>query len=95
MAISYYAIDMEDHLDELSRIKAPLVVHLGDKDPYVKPGAFELIGRALNARPNVAFYPYPGIGHGFASRGSKNHNPAAAKLAWDRTMAALRTTIGP
>lgn len=95
MAVSYYAIDMEDHFDELGGISAPLVVHLGDRDPYVKPGAFELIRRTLAARPNVAFHAYPGIGHGFASRGSRNFNQAAAQLAWDRSMAALRRTLGP
>jgi carboxymethylenebutenolidase len=95
MAVSYYAIDMEDHLDELDRIKVPLVVHLGDRDPYVKPGAFETIENALAKRPNATFHVYPGAGHGFASRGSRNYNLAAATLAWQRTMDAVRRTIGP
>jgi len=94
-AVSYYAIDMEDHLDELDAIKSPLVVHLGDRDPYVKPGAFETIQTALAARPNATFHVYPGGGHGFASRGSKNHDGAMAALAWRRTMEAVRQAIGP
>jgi carboxymethylenebutenolidase len=93
MAVSYYAIDMEDHLDELGRISAPLVVHLGDRDPYVKPGAFELLRKTLGARPNVTFHAYPGVGHGFASRGSKNYNAGAAKLGWQRTIDALKRGV--
>lgn len=95
MAICYYAIDMEDHLGELDRIKVPLVVHLGDRDPYVKPGALELIQKTLGARAKITFHLYPGVGHGFASKGSRNYNVAASGLAWTRSMDALRKVIGP
>jgi carboxymethylenebutenolidase len=94
MAVCYYAIDMEDHFDVLDRIEVPLVVHLGDRDPYVKPGAFALIEKTLRARPKTTFHAYPGVGHGFASKGSRNFNPAASSLAWTRTMDALKRTIG-
>jgi len=93
-SVCYYAIDMEDHFDVLDRIEAPLVVHLGDRDPYVKPGAFELIEKTLRGRPKTTFHAYPGIGHGFASKGSKNYNPAASSLAWSRTMDALKRAVG-
>jgi carboxymethylenebutenolidase len=95
MAICYYAIDMEDHFDELDRIRNPVVVHLGDQDPYVKPGAYETIERTLATKAQVTFHAYPGVGHGFASKGSKNYNPAASSLAWSRSMTALRKVIGP
>lgn len=94
MAVSYYAVDMEDHLGEIDRIKVPVVVHLGTNDPYVKPGAFELIERALESRANFTFHAYPGAGHGFATTVSKNYNAAATRLAWSRTMDALRRVIG-
>ena len=92
-SVCYYAIDMEDHFDVLDRIEVPLVVHLGDRDPYVKPGAFELIEKTLRGRPKTTFHAYPGIGHGFASKGSKNYNPAASSLAWSRTMDALKRAL--
>jgi carboxymethylenebutenolidase len=95
MAVSYYAIDMEAHFGEIERIRAPMVVHLGTRDAYVKPGAFELIRRTLATRPNFEFHAYAGADHGFARENSKLYDAAAAKLAWARTMAALRRTIGP
>jgi carboxymethylenebutenolidase len=86
---------MEAHFDEVDKVKAPTVVHLGTKDAYVKPGAFDLIRRTLAARPNFEFHAYEGCDHGFARENSKVYDPVAADLAWKRSMAAIRRVTGP
>jgi carboxymethylenebutenolidase len=94
VAVSYYAIDMEAHFGEVDNVTAPMVVHLGTRDAYVKPGAFDLIRRTLAARPNFEFFAYDGADHGFARENSRVYDAPAAKLAWTRSMAAIKRVAG-
>jgi carboxymethylenebutenolidase len=48
----------------------------------------------LAARPNFEFHAYPNAEHGFATPLSRSYDEAASKLAWSRTVAALRRVLG-
>lgn len=79
---------------EASRVQAPLLLHYAGKDtrvnatgtPWVK--ALEAAGKPVEA------HVYPGVDHAFNNDTSaERYDAAAAKLAWDRTIAFLHAHL--
>ena len=77
------APDMED----VARIKCPLLIHSAESDERINAGWPEF-ERALKAA-NVKYerFVYPGTQHGFNNDTTPRYDAAAAKLAWERTIA--------
>jgi carboxymethylenebutenolidase len=72
------------------RIKAPLLIHYAENDERINamwPG-YEAALKASGAAYETFFYP--GTLHGFHNNSTPRYNEAAAKLAWDRTVAHFR-----
>jgi carboxymethylenebutenolidase len=72
------------------RIKAPLLIHYAETDERINamwPG-FEAALKANGVAHEAHFYP--GTMHGFHNNSTPRYNEAAAKLAWDRTLAHFR-----
>ena len=79
---------------DVSKSKAAYLGHFAEKDPYELPSNVVDLEAALKrvGRP-VTFYTYSGTGHWFFEPDRVDaYNPAAASLAWDRTLAFLRRT---
>jgi carboxymethylenebutenolidase len=72
---------------DVPRINAPLLLHYAETDERVNEGwpAYEAAlkehGKTYEA------YIYPGTNHGFHNDSTPRYDEAAAKLAWDRTVA--------
>jgi carboxymethylenebutenolidase len=78
--------------DDFSQSKAAYLGHFAEEDPYEPQTYVDALETALRdaARP-VSFHVYPGTGHWFFEPDRPDaFNPAAASLAWDRTLAFLR-----
>ena len=80
---------------DVSRIKARLLLHYAGNDEGVNAGiaAYEA---ALKAN-SVSYeqHVYPGVEHAFHNdTGAARYNKAAAELAWNRTIAFFRSTLG-
>jgi carboxymethylenebutenolidase len=75
------------------RIKAPLLVHLAENDPRINEmyPAFEDALKKAGARYEI--HVYPGTQHGFHNNSTPRYNEAAAKLAWDRTVAFFKKNL--
>lgn len=74
-------------------IKAPLLIHYAEKDERINamwPG-YEAALKA-NGIPYVA-HVYPGTQHGFHNNSTPRYDEAAAKLAWERTLAHFRQNL--
>jgi carboxymethylenebutenolidase len=69
----------------------PMLAHLAELDSEETPADMRALSAALAAAgpPNAA-YTYPGMRHWFAEPDRPEYDPAAAKLAFDRTVAFLR-----
>lgn len=83
-AVSFYG--RQPDADEVSRIKAPVMVHLAELDTRINEGwpAYE---QALKANEvTYQAYIYPGVNHGFHNDSTPRYDEAAATLAWDRTL---------
>ena len=88
-AVAYYGTSIHKYLDEGSKVKCPLTLHLGDKDHTYKPEDAKEIHAALIGIPHVSIWRYD-TGHAFANSDlpslySKEH----AEKAHGRTVALL------
>lgn len=72
--------------EDVSRIKAPLLIHYAELDTRINEGwpAYEAALKA--AGKTYEAYIYPGVHHGFHNDTTPRYDEAAAKLAWDRTI---------
>ena len=73
--------------EDVPRIQAPLLLHYAELDTRINEGwpAYEAAlkehGKTYEA------HIYPGVNHGFHNDSTPRYDEAAAKLAWDRTIA--------
>lgn len=77
---------------DYSRSKADYLGHFAEVDPFEPESNVSALEESLKSagRP-VTFYQYSGTGHWFFEPDRvQAYNPAAANLAWDRTLAFLR-----
>lgn len=74
-------------VEDVPKIKAPLLLQFAETDPNVNAtwpayeAALKQHGKAYEA------HIYPGTNHGFHNDSTPRYDEAAAKLAWDRTLA--------
>ena len=76
--------------EDVSRIKAPLLLHFAETDPNVNATwpAYEAALKAAGKTYEAHFYP--GTGHGFHNDSTPRSDQPAAELAWERTLAWFR-----
>jgi len=76
-----------------SHARAAYLGHFAEHDPYISAAeADELEVSLRQAGRAVTFYRYPGTHHWFFEPDrTQEYDPAAASLAWDRTLAFLRS----
>lgn len=73
--------------EDVTKIKAPLLFHFAETDPNVN-GTWPTYEAALKAAGKTyEAHIYPGTNHGFHNDSTPRYDEAAAKQAWDRTIA--------
>ena len=78
--------------DDFSSSRAAYLGHFAEEDQFEPESNVSSLEETLRAagRP-VTFYRYPGTGHWFFEPDrTEAYNPAAAALAWERTLAFLK-----
>jgi carboxymethylenebutenolidase len=72
---------------EAAKVKTPLLIHFAGVDERINAAwpAYEAALKAADVRYEA--YQYPGTQHGFNNDTTPRFDAAAAKLAWDRTLA--------
>jgi len=78
---------------EAAKVKTPLLVHLAGVDERINAAwpAYEAALKAAGAP--VTMHQYPGTQHGFNNDTTPRFDAAAARLAWDRTIAFFKTRL--
>jgi carboxymethylenebutenolidase len=78
---------------DAARVKAPLLVNLAGTDERINAAwpAYEAALKTAGLKYTV--YQYAGTQHGFNNDTTPRYDPAAAKLAWDRTIAFFRANL--
>jgi carboxymethylenebutenolidase len=75
------------------KIKAPILAHLAENDERINE-MYPTYEQALKkAGVRYEIQVYPGTQHGFHNNSTPRYNEAAAKLAWDRTVAFLKKNL--
>jgi carboxymethylenebutenolidase len=91
-AVSYYGPAPAPA--EAARVHAPILAHLAGNDTRVNAGAAPWIEALKAAGKDVTAYTYPGVEHAFNNDTSaERYNEAAAKLAWERTLAFFKSHL--
>jgi carboxymethylenebutenolidase len=89
-AVSYYGVQIDEHLDEADRLGCPLLMHFAENDPHVPPATVVAIQARLAGSSGVGIHIYPGAEHGFNRQGYPPYNEAMAAQARQRTIAHFR-----
>lgn len=91
-AVAFYGA--QPPASEVARIKAPLLVHDAANDERILAGwpAYEAALKAAGV--TYRHYVYPGTEHGFNNDTTPRYDEAAARLAWQRTIAFLKDNLG-
>ncbi|HSV36576.1 MAG TPA: dienelactone hydrolase family protein [Ramlibacter sp.] len=81
---------------EAAKVKAPLLVHLAGVDERINAAwpAYEAALKAADVKHEA--HQYPGTQHGFNNDTTPRYDAAAARLAWERTVAFFKANLsGP
>jgi carboxymethylenebutenolidase len=80
---------------DFQQSKADFLGHFAEADPYETAETIQALEKNLHgANRPTTFYTYPATGHWFFEKDRPDaYNPAAASLAWDRTLAFLKRSI--
>ena len=91
--VVYYGLQVP--ADQVAAIRAPLLLHYAELDQRVNAGiaAYESALKVNGKRYTI--YMYPGVNHAFNNdTGGARYNKEAADLAWGRTLAFFKETLG-
>jgi carboxymethylenebutenolidase len=80
-------------LDGVGKIKAKIVAHYAEDDPRVNATRAGYEAALKAAGVEFEMYSYPGTQHGFHNNSTPRYNEAAAKLAWERTIALFKAKL--
>jgi carboxymethylenebutenolidase len=77
----------QPNAEETAKIKAPLLIHYAGADERINAGwpAYETALKAAGV--SYEAFTYPNVQHGFNNDTTPRFDEAAAKLAWERTIA--------
>jgi carboxymethylenebutenolidase len=102
-AVNALAVEMESGLDagvpfygraakteDVPRIKAPLLIHYAENDDRINAMRPDYEAALKASGATFEMYTYPGTRHGFHNNSTPRFDEAAAKLAWERTMAFFK-----
>ncbi|MEM8799456.1 MAG: dienelactone hydrolase family protein [Pseudomonadota bacterium] len=85
VAVGYYGVGIQDHLDEAAHIQKPLMLHIAEEDGFVDKAAQAKMHEHLDPHAAVTLYDYTECDHAFARPGGEHFDAEAAKLANART----------
>ena len=90
-AVPFYGA--QPPVEDVPKIKAPLLLQYAGEDERINKGwpAYEEALKAANVKYEA--FVYPGVQHGFNNDTTPRYDEAAAKLAWQRTIAFFNKNL--
>ena len=80
-------------IEGVAKIRAPLLIQYAEDDPRINAMRKDY-REALEAnKADFEMHTYEGTRHGFHNNSTPRYNEAAAKLAWERTIAFFKSTL--
>ena len=91
-AVPYYG--RQPALEDVPKIKVPLLLHYAGDDQNINPGIPAYEEALKKAGVEYKIYMYEGAKHAFNNdTNAERYNEAAAKLAWERTIAFFKEKL--
>ena len=91
--VCFYGIPPASAADP-AKIRVPLQVHFAAQDDWCTPAAVNALEEKLRAaKAKFELYRYPGAHGFFNEQRPEVYDPKAAKEAWERTLAFLKTHL--
>jgi carboxymethylenebutenolidase len=78
---------------DVSRIKAPLLLHYAELDTRINKGWPDYEAALKEHGKTYTAYIYPGVNHGFHNDTTPRYDAEAAELAWNRTITFFQTHL--
>ena len=78
---------------DAAKVKAPLLIHFAGADERINAGWPPYEAALKSAGVSYTAHQYAGTQHGFNNDTTPRFDAAAAKLAWERTLAFFRQTL--
>ena len=94
-AVGYYAVNLQNYLDEASQIRSPLMLHMACEDMLVPAPVRDRVCQSLQTVPGVELLVYSKVNHAFALPGGPNHSAEAAASANAASERFLSTHLPP
>jgi carboxymethylenebutenolidase len=94
-AIVYYPAGLEEHLDEASTVRCPILFHFAENDRQITAAGREKARTVFAAHDGAEFFVYRGKSYGFSNRAGDCYDRISAQIARSRTIGLLRTYLGP
>jgi carboxymethylenebutenolidase len=76
--------------EEVGKIQAPLLIHYAENDERINAMRPDYEAALKANGVTYEMHSYPGTQHGFHNNSTPRYNEAAAKLAWERTIAFFK-----
>ncbi|WP_080055564.1 dienelactone hydrolase family protein [Spirosoma aerolatum] len=80
-------------VDDVPKIKAPLLLHYGELDKGVNAGWPAYEAALKENKKDYTAYIYPNANHGFHNDTTPRYDKAAAELAWQRTIDFFKSKL--
>lgn len=93
-SVGYYAVGLDQMLNESHAIAKPLMLHVPTADGFVPPEAQAALHAGLDDNSHVTIHDYEGLDHGFADTFGARRDEAGAKLADQRTAEFFAANVG-
>ncbi len=94
-AVSYYGTGIDRYMDEVAKVSCPMIFHVGDSDDKIPASSRAALADAVAENSQLSMHTYAGCGHSFVSPSRPSYNKPATMMAYSRTLAVLRTQMGP
>lgn len=78
---------------DVPKIRAAMLVHYAEDDARVNATRADYEAALIANKITHEMHSYPGTRHGFHNNSTPRYDEAAAKLAWDRTVAFFQTHL--
>jgi carboxymethylenebutenolidase len=80
---------------DFSKVKSKIMGHFSNNDEWEPLEGVRAVEAEMKAAGlEVTFHVYPGLSHWFVEADRPEYDPAAASLAWERTVAFLKENLG-
>lgn len=79
--------------EDVAKIKASMLIHYAENDERVNATRPDYEAALKAAGASFDMYTYAGTQHGFHNNSTPRYDEAAAKLAWERTIALFKKSL--